>query len=148
MSTVATPRKSRKPAAKPARSVQLYNASGNPMLLEMTIGKESFAYFVKKIHADYGMGFEFTKCPDCVGPSSDDVYHVHYDPARKSSSCDCLGGLHHGHCKHQESIVALIQSGKIEVSATNPAPQQPAKKEPWCSYCNDVPGVYCSHCSI
>lgn len=95
--------------------MQLYNASGNPMLVEMTIGKESFAYFVKKIHADYGMGFEFTKCPDGIGPVSEDVYHVHYDPARRLSTCDCKGGEFHRHCKHQEAIVALINAGKIAV---------------------------------
>ena len=145
--TATATRKTRKPAPKPERRVQLYGADSNPMLVEMTIGKESFSYFVKRIHADYGMGFEFTKCPDRVGPSSDDVYHVHYDPGRRLSTCDCLGGLHHGHCKHQEAIVALIQSGKIAVPAPKPEAKA-AQREPWCRHCNDVRGVYCEHCSI
>jgi hypothetical protein len=113
----------------------------------MTIGKESFAYFVKRIHADFGMGFEFTKCPDCVGPTGDEVYHVNYDPGRRLSTCDCLGGLHHGHCKHQEAIVALIQSGKLPVPEVKPE-EKPAQREPWCRHCSDKPGVFCEHCQL
>jgi hypothetical protein len=106
--------KTRKPDQKPARRVTLIGADSNPMVVEMTIGKDTFAYFVKKIHADYGMGFEFRKVEvDGLSENSEDTYHVHYDPARRSSSCDCLGGLHHGHCKHQEAIVTLIRAGKI-----------------------------------
>jgi hypothetical protein len=112
--------KTRKPAPKPERHITFFSADSNPALLEMTIGKESFAYFVKKIHADFGMGFEFTKCPDLIGPSSEDVYHVHYDPARRWTRCDCKGGEFNGHCKHQEAILALIQSGKIAVAAPKP----------------------------
>jgi hypothetical protein len=110
----------RKPRSKPERRVHLYNAEGNPKLLEMTVGKDSFAYWLRIIDADYGIGFELRKCPDGINPLSADTYHVHYDPARRLSTCDCLGGLHHGHCKHQESILALIQSGKIAVPAAKP----------------------------
>jgi len=116
MATLTKAPKSRKPAAKPERRVTLIGADSNPMVVEMTIGKDTFAYFVKKLHADFGMGFEFRKFI-AWGQSEphEDTYHVHYDPARRSSSCDCLGGLHHGHCKHQEAIAALIQSGKLSV---------------------------------
>jgi hypothetical protein len=89
------------------------------MLVEMTIGEELFAYFVERIDADFGMGFEFKKCPDCVHEIDDAVYHVHYDPARRLSTCDCKGGTCHGHCKHPEAIVALIHSGKLPVPAPN-----------------------------
>jgi len=141
---VATATKTR----KPERRVHLYNAGGNPMLLEMTVGKEEFAYFVKKIHADYGMGFEVKKLViDGVSEQTNEVYHVHYDPARRLSTCDCLGGLHHGHCKHQEAIVALIQSGKIDVAAVK-LEAKAAPKQPFCDRCNDNPEVYCDWCSI
>src|SRR5690242_483577 len=106
MSTVTTKR-ARKQVE---RRVHLYNADGNPKLIEMTIGKDAFAYWLRIIDADYGIGFEVRKpLPET------DVYHVHYDPARRLSSCDCKGGLHHGHCKHQEAIIALIRSGKLSV---------------------------------
>jgi hypothetical protein len=143
MATVTKAPKARKPAPKPERRVRLIGADDNPMLVEMTIGKESFAYFVKKIHADFGMGFEFRKIEvNGMSENSDETYHVHYDPARRSSTCDCLGGLHHGHCKHQEAIVALINSGKIAV----PAPKQPESKpqETRCPDCGELPrDCYC-----
>jgi hypothetical protein len=111
-------RKTCKPAPKPERRVTLIGADSNLMVVEMTIGKDTFAYFVKKLHADFGMGFEFRKVEvNGMSEYNEDTYHVHYDPARRSSSCDCLGGLHHSHCKHAEAIVALIQSGKIAVTA-------------------------------
>jgi hypothetical protein len=111
---MTTASKSR-PRVKPERRVHLYNPEGTPKLLEMTIGKDTFAYWLKIIDADYGIGFEVRK----PFPETD-VYHVHYDPARRYSSCDCKGGLHHGHCKHQEAIIALIRSGKLSV----PEPKQ------------------------
>jgi hypothetical protein len=117
----ATASRARKPASKPARRVTLIGADSNPMLVEMTIGEQSFAYFVKKIHADFGMGFAFRKVEvNGMSENSEDVYHVHYDPARRWTRCDCKGGEFHGHCKHQEAIAALIQSGKIAVPAAKP----------------------------
>jgi hypothetical protein len=106
---------------KPQRRVSLYNADGNPKLIEMTVGKDAFTYWLKILAADYGIGFEVRKLvTDGINPPSKDVYHGHYDPARRLSSCDCMGGLHHGHCKHQEAIIALIRSGKLSV----PEPKQ------------------------
>lgn len=87
MTTATKSRKTRKPALKPERHITFFSSDSNPALLEMTIGKESFAYFVKKIHADFGMGFEFRKCPECINPPSDDVYHVHYDAVRRWTRC-------------------------------------------------------------
>ncbi|HEY7308391.1 MAG TPA: hypothetical protein VH643_03410 [Gemmataceae bacterium] len=112
-----TASKSRK-RVKPERKVHLYNGDGNPKLLEMTIGNDTFAYWLRIIDADYGIGFEVRKpLPE------NETYHVHYDPARRLSTCDCKGGLHHGHCKHQEAILALIRTGKLSV----PTPKlQPA----------------------
>jgi hypothetical protein len=111
MST-ATTKRTRKQVE---RRVALYNADGNPKLLEMTIGKELFAYWLKIIDADYGIGFEIRKpLPET------DTYHVHYDPSRRMSSCDCKGGTYNGHCKHQEAILALIRAGKLSV----PEPKQ------------------------
>lgn len=46
-------------------------------------------------------------------------YDVNIDLARGYHSCTCKGNTYSGHCKHVESILALIQSGKID------APQQP-----------------------
>jgi hypothetical protein len=101
---------------KPKHHVHLYNAKGNPKLLEMTIGKETFSYWLTILDTDYGIGFEVRKpLPQTT------VYHVHYDPQRGLSSCDCLGGTHHGHCKHQEAILALLCAGKLAVPTLQPA---------------------------
>lgn len=127
MTTASKPR----PRVKPERRVRLYGADSNPMLLEMTIGAELFAYFVTKIDG----GFAFRKCPDCVHEIDDAVYRVHCDPATRLSTCTCKGNTYCGHCKHIESILALIQSGKIAVPAgkQQPATVEPAKPaaDPW-----------------
>lgn len=115
-------KKNRKAATKVERNVHVYGAESDPMLIVMTIGKDRFAYFVKRIPADYGVGFEFRKANHCFGEANaNEVYHVHYDRSRRLSSCDCLGGLKHSHCKHQEAIVALIQAGKLAVLETKKA---------------------------
>ncbi len=130
MTTATATRKTRKSATKPQRRVTLIGADSNPMVVEMAIGKDTFAYFVKKIHADFGMGFAFRKVEvNGMSENSEDTYHVHYDPVRRWTRCDCKGGEYLGHCKHQEAIVALINSGKLLVPAAKPeAPQQPQVK--------------------
>ncbi|MGH7223520.1 MAG: hypothetical protein ACRELF_09855 [Gemmataceae bacterium] len=118
---------------KSERRVHLYNADGNPKLLEMTIGKDSFSYWLKIIDADYGIGLEVRKLvTDGINPPSDDVYHVHYDPARRLSSCDCKGGTFHGHCKHQEAILALIRAGKLSVPEPKQQPSEPEEFDDPC----------------
>jgi len=120
---MSTATKSRQ-RVKPERRVHLYNADGNPKLLEMTIGKDTFAYWLLILDADYGIGFEVRK----MLPETD-VYHVHYDPARRLSSCDCKGGEFHGHCKHQEAILALIQCGKLAVPEPKHEPSEVCELE-------------------
>jgi hypothetical protein len=123
----------------------LYNAEGTPKLLEMTIGEETFVYWLTILDADYGLGVEVRKpLPET------NVYHVHYDPLRQISSCDCLGGSHHGHCKHLEAIVALLRAGKLVVpqqpdseAAPEPIPE-PAKTVG--STAEPAEPRYCRHC--
>src|SRR5262249_24101103 len=105
---MTTATRTRKTTKKPARSLRLYGATSTTMAIDMTIGKEEFSYLVKKIPAAWGRGFEFKKLDN-----SDDVYHVNIDTTSGRHSCDCLGGLKHGHCKHQEALLALILSGKL-----------------------------------
>jgi len=141
--------KARKPRTKPERRVHLYNAEGNPKLLEMTIGQQTYSYFLSIIDADYGIGFEVRK----LLPETD-VYHVHYDPTHRLSTCDCKGGEHHGHCKHQEAILALIQSGKLSVPSVASKPQphpEPSKEPPQPNRCCFECGrasedFYCDRC--
>jgi len=131
-------RNARKPRTKPERRVHLYNADGNPKLLEMTIGAESFSYWLESIPADFGIGFEVRKLLPEI-----DVYHVHYDPARRLTTCDCKGGEHHGHCKHQEAILALIQCGKLAVPLVASKPEPPAPRPQTADSRSEVCG-FCS----
>jgi hypothetical protein len=160
MASQSSSRRSVKPRPKPERHVHLYD--GVPALLEMTIGKQSFAYWLSEIPDGAGRGFEVRKMSPAGQEPSADVYHVHVDD-HGHHSCDCPGGEFHGHCKHLDCILTLIKSGKLPQATAKPASKpevkpapvpeskpadKPAKREPWCEQCNDDPAVYCSHCSI
>jgi hypothetical protein len=105
-STLAT-RKSTKP-----RSLRFY--PGSPALVEMQIGRDSFAYWIKPIVVDFGAAYEVRKLLADGG----DVYHCHTETHR--FSCDCRGHVRHGHCKHSDSIHALIAAGKLDRPNTSP----------------------------
>jgi hypothetical protein len=105
---------------KPDRRVHLFD--GTPALLEMTVGAESFSYWLTAIPSDWGLAFEVRKMI-CEGG---DIYHVHYDPQTRQSSCDFKGGTYCGHCKHQEAILALLRTGKLAVPAPQPVSQPAA----------------------
>ena len=140
---MASSTKSR-PRVKPERRVHLYD--GTPALLEMTIGKEEFAYWLKQIPADFGMGFEVKKISTDGSAPSEDVYHVNIDLLSGHHTCTCKGNTFCGHCKHVESLLSLINCRRIEVPQLQAKPV--AKAEPWCEHCNDDPAVYCSRCAI
>jgi len=101
-----TATRTRKPRVKPARRVHLYD--GSPALLEMTIGAETFSYWLKPLAADFGTSFEVRKLLADGG----DVYHVHIDE-QGHHSCTCKGGTYCGHCKHLEAVLALRKAGKL-----------------------------------
>lgn len=103
-------------------------------------------YKVEPIAADYGRGLVLHK-PDgtsyCVNLSGPD------------STCDCLGHLAHGHCKHVESLRALQARGQLEPSAV--AVEEPVDEDerPYAGchkcagsgYCRDVHGNALYRCS-
>jgi hypothetical protein len=67
--------------------------------------------------------------------------------------CDCPDAQFRNHeCKHVRALREALASNAIVISAPQRQEpvqqQQTAKREPWCSHCNDQPGVYCSHCSL
>ena len=57
--TLTATRKQRKPARKPQRRVHMY--PGSPALVEMTVGKESYSYWLRPLAADFGDAYEFRK---------------------------------------------------------------------------------------
>ena len=77
---------------------------------------ESFTYLAREIPAA-GMGhgcrgFEVEKLDPFQEPTGE-VYHVLIDTRDGYSSCDCLGGEAHGHCKHREALAALIKAEQL-----------------------------------
>jgi len=112
---MTTATRTRKPRTKPARTLHLY--PGAPALLEMTIGADTFAYWLAPLPADFGAAFEVRKLLADGG----DVYHVHLDD-QGHHSCDCAGGSYCGHCKHLSAVLALVKCGKLTLPARKPVP--------------------------
>ena len=96
-------------ATKPKRSIQL---SRSPTMdgvgvLRITVGSKSQFYTFREIRCDIGgRGFAVHK----LGLGT--LYHVRVgDP--EVCSCECLGFLAHGHCKHVLGLRALIRRGLL-----------------------------------
>lgn len=118
---MTTTTKTRKPRPKPERHVTLGAATNGVYALHITIGTgekaKHFGYYVRRIPADFGLAFRFEKFQTEKVEGEDSEYDVNIELESGRHSCTCKGGTFHGHCKHAESIVALIQSGKIDVPA-------------------------------
>jgi hypothetical protein len=132
MSNATKPRK----RVKPERRVQMSKIVNGGFAIAMTIGygetAKQFNYFVESIPADFGLGFHFEKFIHQQVEGEPSEYDVNIDLQRGSHSCTCKGNTYCGHCKHVESVLALIKSGKIDVPAAKPeaAPKPQAKQQP------------------
>ncbi len=71
---------------------------------------EIYRYWLQRIDADFGIGFELEKIePDgATGP----VYHVNVE-GEQDGRCDCLGAERWGRCKHLDLCHALIAREKL-----------------------------------
>ncbi len=120
---MSTATKSRK-RVKPERRVTISPPVNGGYAMLMTIGTgdkaKRFGYYVDPIPADFGLGFRFEKFAIDKVEGAPSEYDVNIDLQRGFHSCTCKGNTYCGHCKHVESILALIKCGKIA------APQQPA----------------------
>jgi hypothetical protein len=92
---------------KPSRTLRLY--PGSPMLLEMTIWRDSFSYWLRPIPSDFGQAFELRKS---IGEGGE-AYHVNLGADVAHSSCECQGFLRWNHCKHLDALHKLIAEGKL-----------------------------------
>ncbi len=105
---------------KPERTVNLGPViPGSPnRLLSMTFitrgpkrtKEEHFAYWLRAIPGT-ASGFRFEKVNPASAEGEPDHYDVLLDGER--STCECKGFLHYGHCKHVDSLRALVQGGKL-----------------------------------
>jgi hypothetical protein len=100
--------KTRKPR-KVVRTVRFGLApfEGNPGIIDITVSGKTTSYFVRNIPSDFGRGFSLEK----TGPQDGDLYHVLLE--EDGRSCDCKGFLRHGHCKHADALLKLVQLGKL-----------------------------------
>ncbi len=124
MATATKPR----PLVKPERRVTLSQFVNNIACLSITsierrVRSEPkisvFGYFLHRIPADFGLAFRFEPFAEQKRNGSEE-YDVNIDLERGHHSCTCKGNTYCGHCKHVESILALIKSGKIDVPTTQP----------------------------
>jgi hypothetical protein len=101
--------KQRRQRRKPQRFVRLVLAPSatETGVIRLTVGKASQDYLLTPIPSDYGRAFRVVK----LGIDAKGDYAVNVDGAKRT--CDCLGHLKHGHCKHGDSLAALIAAGKL-----------------------------------
>jgi hypothetical protein len=89
---------------KQQRFCKVVRGENGVRTLTLRVGKQTDAYDLHEIKADYGRGFELTKADGTV-------YHANLDG--RASACDCKGHCKHGHCKHVDSLTALEAAGKL-----------------------------------
>src|SRR5262245_38820126 len=104
----ATPRKSRKTKSRSAR----YDALVGVLYLTVD-GKDAGSYWLDRLYPDQAgaAAVRLTKfAADLQGGGPD-----HYDVmvCGPEKSCECMGFLRHGHCKHSDSLAALVAAGKL-----------------------------------
>jgi hypothetical protein len=90
------------------RTVRLTSSGGLVITQEQRGRRTVDAYFVSPVEADPGRrAFRLAK-------HDGKVYLVVLGPADADADvCNCPGNEYHGHCKHAESLQALIACGKF-----------------------------------
>jgi hypothetical protein len=95
---------------KPERGIRLcLKPEGkSPGVVKITVGKETAAYFITLLEADFGRAVRLEKI-DPTGAA--EKYDVHLDGDKRS--CECKGFLRWSHCKHVDGVAALVAAGKL-----------------------------------
>src|SRR5258708_4617814 len=104
ISPVPHQRVTRKPRLKLVRLIRWLTAplSGTKpyAAVRITCGRVIASYYVREIGAPDGRGFEVEKI-DLLTPLTErNIYHVYFAWNGQDHSCDCMGFLRHGRCKH------------------------------------------------
>lgn len=77
-------------------------------------GQPIGSYWLHQIPCDLeGKGWQVDKFPCDCKPGEPVTYHVMISADASHSTCECKGFLVHGHCKHIDSLTALMASGRI-----------------------------------
>jgi len=94
----------------PPRSIRLLRAPAldGVGVFSVRMGKESSFYTFREIPCEIGgRGFSVHR----MGLGQ--LYHVRVSADRAECSCECLGFLAHGRCKHVLGLLALVRRGKL-----------------------------------
>src|SRR5437016_4737732 len=104
MSTVTQPR----PRVKPGRTVRLALAPSevNPFAVVLIADRAEDTYHVRPLPSDFGTAFEVEK----IAPDGR-TYHVNLEG--QTGTCECLGHLRRGTCRHVQGLQALQAAGKL-----------------------------------
>ena len=114
---------SRKHMPPPPRSASLATLSNGRTVLWLRQGEESRAYALEVLSSDFGAAFRLTKADDGDGHAEE--YDVLLDTEHKFHTCECRGFLRWQHCKHVDSLLALVKSGRLAAPAPKPQPVLP-----------------------
>ena len=97
------------PRTRPTRTIRLARPrdENGVAVFCVTLGMEATFYTLREIPCEIGgRGFAVHK----TGLGT--LYHVRIG-APEDCSCECLGYLRHGYCKHVLGLQALAQAGKV-----------------------------------
>jgi hypothetical protein len=117
MSSVTESPKASKPRSRKVGLVLPLNGQGQNGVVRITevVGKRAprvvvDEYLVDRVASEIG-GEAFRMVKRDYDPSRDHDYHVlvHGD----ASTCECDGFNSHGHCRHVESLAALLVAGRL-----------------------------------
>jgi hypothetical protein len=100
---------STQPKAKKTRTIRLIRppAAGEVGIFCVTVGETATIYTLVEIPCEIGgRGFSISR----LGLGSQ--YHVRIDTLDEST-CECMGFLRHGYCKHVLGLVALVQAEQV-----------------------------------
>src|SRR5262249_6051215 len=104
------------PAELPQRFARLDDRPtvDEPALLTLHVAGNETDYWLSLVPSDFGEAFKLEKLiPTNDGPAErGEVYHVLLEN-EFNHTCECLGFLRWGHCKHLDSIKALRDAGKL-----------------------------------
>lgn len=102
--------RTREPKAQKTRTIRLLQAPGagdGVGVFSVTVGETSTIYVLREIACEIGgRGFSVAR----LGLGTQ--YHVRIDTLDEST-CECMGFLRHGYCKHVLGLYALAQAGRI-----------------------------------
>jgi hypothetical protein len=108
---MASTTRTRKPRTKPERRCRIFTQAGETFL-RLQIGEEVTHYRLTALDTDLGRGFRLEK----MAADSFIVVVKTYDvllAANDCSSCECQGFGRWNHCKHLESLAALIEAKRL-----------------------------------